>query len=232
MRWNSASCDEIGVIAKDYCLECKDSSDASVGVAIVSLITILPTITTDIQRSTVRGDMNCQKFMGIFTGVLGCVSTIAALSAYAGACFKNLPEEFNTHTIEYKYGPGFVCLLFATILKVFDIICHVIMPVEPFDEEEYWSIRNSNSNSNKATAKVVVEMTGISDKESKNSDKAQEGDVELGNVGVRNNYHHTDQSNTCVIDSKENNDMEEEEVCVSPMRNSNEHNDNIHSESN
>ena len=135
--WGSGTCDNLEVTASQYCSDCQSACDASVGVVIVSLITTIPTLTTDIQRSTVRGDMNCQKFMGIFTGILGCVSTMAALSAYAEGCNKHLPGYIDGHSAAYHYGPGFICLVIATLLKAYDVMVHILMPVVPFDEGEY-----------------------------------------------------------------------------------------------
>ena len=47
---------------------------------------------TDIQRSTRKGDLNCQKFMGVLTGILGTISGILSLKLYADGCFRNLPD--------------------------------------------------------------------------------------------------------------------------------------------
>jgi len=134
--WGDSACHTLEQAGNDlgFCEECRTECDAAVGVAIVSLITIIPTITTDIQRSTRRGDMNCQKFMGILTGVLGFVSTLAALSTYAGGCYHNLPTEYNGVRINYSLGPGFLCLLVATVLKIIDVVANVFLPVVPYTE--------------------------------------------------------------------------------------------------
>ena len=41
---------------------------------------------TDVLRSTRRGDLNCQKGMGVFTGCFGGITTLAALIAFANNC--------------------------------------------------------------------------------------------------------------------------------------------------
>jgi len=136
--WGDSSCDNIAAGGSDngFCNECREACDSSVIVAIMSLVTILPTITTDIQRSTRKGDLNCQKFMGIVTGILSLMSTIAALSSFAGGCNNNLPTNFNGKQIDYKYGPGFICLFIATVLKVVDIVANTFLPVRPYSAEE------------------------------------------------------------------------------------------------
>lgn len=132
--WGDSACHKFEQANGDqnFCEECRNECDGSVGVAIVSLITVLPTLTTDIKRSTRRGDMNCQKFMGILTGVLGFTTTLASLSAYAGGCYRNLPSTYNGKNIDYSLGPGFICLLIATVLKIFDVVVNVCLPVVPY----------------------------------------------------------------------------------------------------
>jgi len=138
MEWVDAGCTRFEDASNDpgFCNACKIACEDSVNVAIVSLATTIPTITTDIQRSTRRGDMNCQKFMGIFTGFLGFFTTIASLSAYADGCYNNLPDELIGHNITYSLGPGFICLLIATVLKVFDIVVMIFTPVVPYNEDD------------------------------------------------------------------------------------------------
>jgi len=136
--WGESTCTVMESVLGDdssFCVQCRDSCDASVTVAIMSLVTILPTITTDIQRSTRKGDMNCQKFMGMLTGILSFVSTLAALSSYAGGCLRNLPTQIGGLSIQYSPGPGLLCLVVATVLKVVDIVVHVCTPVLPYRGE-------------------------------------------------------------------------------------------------
>eukprot|EP00602_Paraphysomonas_sp_CaronLab_P003478 CAMPEP_0185024610 /NCGR_PEP_ID=MMETSP1103-20130426/7760_1 /TAXON_ID=36769 /ORGANISM="Paraphysomonas bandaiensis, Strain Caron Lab Isolate" /LENGTH=207 /DNA_ID=CAMNT_0027557627 /DNA_START=158 /DNA_END=781 /DNA_ORIENTATION=+ len=123
-KWEDTSCPD------SYCDDCKDACDSSITTAIMSLITCLPTLATDFQRSTVKGDLNCQKFMGIFTGVVGTITTLAALSSYADGCYRNLPNDDGSgNELTWYLGPGFTCLLLATFLKPVDVLIHLLTPV-------------------------------------------------------------------------------------------------------
>ena len=84
---------------------------------------------TDFQRSTRKGDLNCQKFMALLTGIIGTITNLIALSSYADLCYTNLPESYNGVDMDYRLGPAFNCLLVATILKPIDVIIHLLTPV-------------------------------------------------------------------------------------------------------
>ena len=124
LNWDDADCPD------EYCEDCKEATSSSVTTAIMSLITCFPTLATDIQRSTRKGDLNCQKFMALFTGFMGTISTLVALSTYADGCYRELPDQdpFGDD-ITWSLGPGFSMLLLATFLKPLDMIFHILLPV-------------------------------------------------------------------------------------------------------
>ena len=131
IRWDDKDCTD------DYCQDCKNACNSAISTAIIALITCFPTLQTDLQRSTVKGDLNCQKFMGMFTGLMGAFSTLIALSTYADGCYRNLPDKDPIGSeIVWYLGPGFVCLLVATLLKPIDFLIHLLMPVEKPAEQE------------------------------------------------------------------------------------------------
>ena len=80
--------------------------------------------------------------MGILTGVLGFLSTLAALNTFADTCFRELSSSNGNIDIDKQPGSAFILLLIATILKAFDIWAHCIVPVP---EQDYWSPDNNNS---------------------------------------------------------------------------------------
>ncbi|CAM9291643.1 unnamed protein product, partial [Ectocarpus fasciculatus] len=123
LEWSDAQCPD------SYCEDCKDATASSVSTAIMSLVTCFPTLATDVQRSTRKGDLNCQKFMALLTGFIGTITTLSALSAYAEGCYKELPDtDFNGDDITWSLGPGFSMLMLATILKPIDVILHLLLP--------------------------------------------------------------------------------------------------------
>lgn len=66
----------------------------------------------------------------MLTAILGCVGTLFALSSYLNDCNRELPERTGAGvSIDWGVGPGFVCLLVATIIKPIDFFAHMIVPV-------------------------------------------------------------------------------------------------------
>jgi len=74
--------------------------------------------------------------MGIVTGIIGLLSTLAALNAFADTCFRSLDSDLPNLSLSKTPGPAFVLLLVATILKIVDVCAHIIVPVP---KENYWT---------------------------------------------------------------------------------------------
>jgi hypothetical protein len=74
--------------------------------------------------------------MAIFTGILGAITNLVALAAYADMCYANLPDSFMGIDMEYSLGPAFNCMLAATILKPVDVFIHLFTPVVPYEDPD------------------------------------------------------------------------------------------------
>jgi hypothetical protein len=200
--WDSVSCSQYFT----NCDECKDASVGSVTMVVMSFVTQLPQITSDIGRSmgtlahrsiayfsplilsspffpllpcsqvryALPEDVSTAALvrrlslshpntfllrfprrMGIVTGVLGLLSTLAALNSFADTCFRNLDSNSSFISIDKEPGTAFILLLVATILKVVDIWAHVIVPVP---EGEYWTPdydEHGGVDSNSKTQKLI-----------------------------------------------------------------------------
>lgn len=138
-EWDDIDCSNWNVIANgsDICDSCADATAGIISTVVVAFITSITTLQTDIQRSTRAGDLNCQKFMGMLTASLGMFGTLYSLSSYVQSCNNELPDETGSgNDIDWKLGPGFNCLLVATLLKPIDFIAHLIVPVVKPDSDE------------------------------------------------------------------------------------------------
>jgi len=111
----------------EVCKKCRSKSLSSFTL-IMAIITNLPSITTNLQRATLFGDVNCQATMGVVSNALGFFSTIASLLAYRSACMMDLPTKISSTTLKWDMGIGFRCLIVATILKLFDMTLHLLLP--------------------------------------------------------------------------------------------------------
>ena len=85
LSWDDADCGYFAGAAayKEACLSCKDVSTGTASFIVISLLTQIVQITTDLQRSTPFGDVNCQKMMGFATSMLGMFSGLIALTTFA-----------------------------------------------------------------------------------------------------------------------------------------------------
>lgn len=127
----SASLDDCAAYfsAGSDCEQCADAISKIETTVIFGLLTQFLQVMTDIQRSTERGDRNCQKFMGIFTGILGSITTLIALSSFSQSCWK---IDDPNYTI--KAGSGFILVSFATFLKAIDVVAHALLPT-PYQQK-------------------------------------------------------------------------------------------------
>mmetsp|Transcript_3947 Transcript_3947/g.6178 ORF Transcript_3947/g.6178 Transcript_3947/m.6178 type:complete len:266 (+) Transcript_3947:90-887(+) len=135
-EWDSSECSNVDSGNRGFCDKCKDACDATFKVVIVNLITSIPTIMTDLKRSTREGDMNCQKFMAILTGIVSTLTTLSSLSLFLDGCFRHLPDSTTAgNTVSYSLGPGFICLLIPQIIKPLDVIVNIMTPVACVDKD-------------------------------------------------------------------------------------------------
>jgi hypothetical protein len=127
--WRSTDCED------GYCNDCKTVCLESISFAAMNLITSIPNIKGAIERSTVNGDRNCEKNFQLITGAVGFFTSLASLTVYADGCARNLPDELiSGHSIDYEFGPGFICLLIATLLLPFNFFANLLLPVPDKNE--------------------------------------------------------------------------------------------------
>lgn len=115
------------------CEGCRDSASSSVTFVIMGLITQIPQMTTDLQRATRFGDVNCQATMGCVTSFWGTYSGLRSLLSFSESCWKKFPSEFvgangNILRFEWSMGPGYLCLMIATVMKLWDAVAHLSLP--------------------------------------------------------------------------------------------------------
>eukprot|EP00038_Savillea_parva_P014510 m.216277 g.216277 ORF g.216277 m.216277 type:complete len:310 (-) comp28257_c0_seq1:179-1108(-) len=127
VRWNNADCQV------SQCDNCKNVASSTISVAIIAFITSVAQVATDLQRSSLEGDLNCQRFQGIATALLGFFTTISALSSFMSACGNEFDTDIDfedgstMRNTSYTWGPSAACLAIATFLKFFDLICHALI---------------------------------------------------------------------------------------------------------
>jgi len=134
-RWDSSQCTDFeNQESNNFCDDCKSSCLAAVSMVVTNLITSLPGVRGSLTRRIREDDRNCDKVQGIIMGVTGTISTLLALSIYADVCARELPDHILSQSVDYELGPGFICLLVATLLMPIDVFINLLTPVPQRDE--------------------------------------------------------------------------------------------------
>lgn len=124
------ACINHGHSGPNQCQKCKASLLSS-STLVMAIVAQLPTIATDLQRATRFGDVNCQATIGVLSDLTSFVSALASLLAFRWNCYQELPskpEGLPSEGLGWDLGPGFQCLMAATILKAVDMLVHVVLP--------------------------------------------------------------------------------------------------------
>lgn len=130
------------------CLECGEVSGSMVRSIILSVISFIPTLSTDVLRMYPNYDVNCQKSFATFFATFTLVLSFITLRQYERSCHRgfyegdiyltyrleaidpetgDLAEADLVATLTWRSGPGLRCLYAGTILKIVDIICNVLI---------------------------------------------------------------------------------------------------------
>jgi len=107
------------------CGDCKGATDTAMAFVISSAIGQIPTFTTDYARLHEETDKNLEKAAAIITGVISFLSNVGAASAFSTYCYWNLDGD----VVDYHLGPGFLCVLFVTLLPAINAYLHWLVPV-------------------------------------------------------------------------------------------------------
>mmetsp|Transcript_1857 Transcript_1857/g.5281 ORF Transcript_1857/g.5281 Transcript_1857/m.5281 type:complete len:353 (-) Transcript_1857:405-1463(-) len=133
-NWWDDACSAYSINAT--CERCRDGMPTTSTMIITSILTQTIQIATDLQRSTPYGDVNCQKVMGIVTGLYGLFSGLLSLRSFADSCWNVQPDMFSIQNypeigdlhLDLGPGPGVILMFVATALKAVDVLLHLITP--------------------------------------------------------------------------------------------------------
>jgi hypothetical protein len=144
---------------EDQCNSCGDVSSGLMTTLVISLIAILPSLTTDFTRQYPNYDLNCQKFVGCFISTFSLIMSLSTYLGYESQCFESFYDgsiyydaDFKAldddtgamyeAVFDWKAGNGLLLLFGATFIKVIDIIANLIVPTPTItrdhkEQEEY-----------------------------------------------------------------------------------------------
>jgi hypothetical protein len=144
---------------EDQCSSCEDVSGGLITTLIISLITILPTIFTDVLRMYPNYDLNCQKFVGSTISTFSLIMSLSTYLGYNNQCFESFYDgtiffDADSNVVnnesqaaflanfDWEAGNGLICIFVATFIKVVDILANVLVPTPTItrnrkEQEEY-----------------------------------------------------------------------------------------------
>merc|ERR1711879_280977 len=119
------------------CEDCKDNGDALFVTVIVTVLSKVGQLTTDLTRSHGPYDVACQKVFGALVPIFGLITSVIALRAYDAACYEAIPKGIGGVETNPERGIGYIFEMLVTILGVIDIIGHIIVPLPEEGDDNY-----------------------------------------------------------------------------------------------
>jgi hypothetical protein len=112
-----------------FCTACTAAGEknGALMALVFAVLGKIGTLTTDNLRQDEEHDINCQKaFAIILSGMLGFLGSIAALSSFQQGCIVHIPTGWSAQP-----GPGFICLVIATLTAPVDAMLHALIATPP-----------------------------------------------------------------------------------------------------
>lgn len=114
------------------CSGCQDAVGSLYTTTILTTLAKLGQLGTDLQRSTRKGDVNCQKAIGFITGIVATVATLTSYQVFVEKCWRNFDEvKITGNEMDWTLGPGFISIIIMIFLAVPDGLIHLLTPVPP-----------------------------------------------------------------------------------------------------
>lgn len=140
----------------ETCHQCADVSTSLVVTLFLSVISYLPSIFTDVLRRYRNYDLNCQKVFATVVTLASLLLSLYTWQGYVNSCFASfngtevVPRDEDgeptgeTFVLLWKPGPGLICVVTATFLKIVDITANCIVPTPSItrDREEQEAYEN------------------------------------------------------------------------------------------
>jgi hypothetical protein len=113
----------------DWCDECSDSQRATITFAAIAFALITIGLFTNIQRISSAGNTFTNQMIGFITSVLAVFSGMISVISFSRGCLKSVEDASLFSFVEdWYYGPAFILLVLALILKALDAIGNLITP--------------------------------------------------------------------------------------------------------
>lgn len=125
-----------------FCEGCRSAAQDCISTVVLALLFSIPTLISDITRTSVSEDSNLEKVIGFAAGILGGVIDLMGLIFFAQDCVHVLPEHIVvgdkglSAKVEWEEGIGLKCLIAATCILILDGILHLVVPAPQLEVDE------------------------------------------------------------------------------------------------
>ena len=140
-QWGNGACSDLAVTGLDtvtvdvldFCESCESTAQRTNYFIWMGILTQILQITTNLQRLTPYGDMNCQKTMGWITSLIQLGTGASSLFSFLEGCWKHHPRTISlaingtlsTSGTQTSIGLGSILMTVAVFLKTIDALCHL-----------------------------------------------------------------------------------------------------------
>jgi hypothetical protein len=148
-----------------------------VATLLVSVVTYLPSIFTNITRMYLNYDVNCQKNFAILTTAFSLLLSLSTVLNYKNNCFDKFydgtvifdenrtvvddpdsDKAFASVDFSWTGGAGLTCLVVATVIKIVDILVHVALPSPSITRNREEQANYENTTTNEKEDTVALEL--------------------------------------------------------------------------
>jgi len=129
-----------------FCDGCRSAAQDCISTVALALLFAIPTLMSDITRTSVSEDSNLEKVIGFAAGIIGGVVDLVGLIIFSCQCVHVLPEHIVVGNkglsaqIEWEEGIGLKCLIASTCILVLDGLLHLLVPAPQLQLDEEGNI--------------------------------------------------------------------------------------------
>ncbi len=119
--WNTATCSDVS----DFCDDCESSMKAVLAMVVVSAAFSIPSVFTNMARSTESGNNASNKLSGAFTSFIAMCAGIAAVVVFSKGCQKYIRRE-TEDDFKWFYGSAWIMMVVVCGLHALNLLVNLL----------------------------------------------------------------------------------------------------------
>lgn len=159
-KWEDQDCAAGEVNDPDMCSACKDSATGSWTTVVAGALTKVPGLLNILSRGGLGRPMTDSprtKFMSVLTGLIQPIMLLSSMLSYSENCNRNLPDHLGEHSLNFRYGTGYIAVAIALAIDLFCAAVHIITPCPAGSDRDVEKLQDSSRGSEVAGVSVVFD---------------------------------------------------------------------------